>query len=76
MLAMLYVNKQRVLHQENIPLLSVRDVRLQLIIITMLKEQGVHIKKEIQNMKTRHDQRLNDILRYYPDNVLDNNDYF
>jgi SRSO17 transposase len=69
MLAMLYVIKQRIAHQENNPLLSVRDVRLQ--IIAMLKKGGVHMEKEIENMIIRHDQRLYDILRHYPDN-----DYF
>ena len=38
---------------------------------TLLKKEGVHIEKEIQNMAIRHDQRIKDILRYYPDN-----DYF
>lgn len=69
MLATLYVNKQKIIHQQNIPLLSVRDVRLQLI--ALLKEGGGHIEKEIDKMSLRHDQRINDINRYYP-----NNDYF
>ena len=69
MLALLFVNKQKILHQENIPLLSVRDVRLQLI--ASLKEGGAHIEKEIDQMLVRHHHRINDILRYYPDN-----DYF
>jgi SRSO17 transposase len=41
-IAMDYVNKQRLEYQHNIPLLSVRDVRLQ--IIAMLKEQGVQME--------------------------------
>lgn len=69
MLAMLYVVKQRIAHQENIPLLSVRDVRLQLI--ALLKEGGAHMEKEIDKMMVRHDQRAYDINRNYPDN-----DYF
>ena len=69
MLALLFVNKQKILHQENIPLLSVRDVRLQLI--ASLKEGGAHIEKEIDQMVARHHHRANDILRHYPDN-----DYF
>jgi len=69
MLALLYVIKQRIAHQEKIPLLSVRDVRLQ--IIAMLKKGGVNMEKEIENMIIRHDQRFDDIQRYYPDN-----DYF
>lgn len=69
MLAMLYVNKQKITYQENIPLLSVRDIRLQLI--ALLKERGAYLEKEIDKMIIRHDQRINDISRYYPDN-----DYF
>jgi SRSO17 transposase len=69
MLALLFVNKQKTIHQENIPLLSVRDVRLQLI--ASLKEGGAHIEKEIDQMLVRHHHRVNDILRHYPDN-----DYF
>ena len=69
MLALLFVNKQKILHQQNIPLLSVRDVRLQLI--ASLQEGGAHIEKEIDQMVVRHQNRVNDILRYYPDK-----DYF
>lgn len=69
MLALLFVNKQKILHHENIPLLSVRDVRLQLI--ASLKEGGAPIEKEIDQMVVRHQNRANDILRYYPDK-----DYF
>lgn len=69
MLALLFVNKQKVLHQDNIPLLSVRDIRLQMI--ALLKNQHVHMEKEIDQMIIRHENRINDILRYYPDN-----DYF
>lgn len=69
MFAMLYVNKQKILHQESIPLLSVRDVRLQLI--ALLKNEGVYLEKEIDKMLIRHGQRIKDINRYYPDN-----DYF
>jgi SRSO17 transposase len=36
MLAMLFINKQKIIHLLNIPLLSVRDIRLQLI--TLLKD--------------------------------------
>ena len=66
MLALLFVNKQKILHQENIPLLSVRDVCLQLI--ASLKEGGAHIEKEIDQMLVRHHHRITDILRHYPDN--------
>ena len=66
---LLFINKQKILHQQNIPLLSVRDVRLQLI--ASLQEGGAHIEKEIDQMVVRHQNRANDILRYYPDK-----DYF
>lgn len=65
MLALLYINKQKILHQENIPLLSVRDIRLQLI--ALLKKQGVYLENEIEKMIVRHNQRAYDIERYYPD---------
>lgn len=66
MLAMQYVNKIKVELKKDIPLLSVRDVRLQ--IIATLKEQGTQMEKEIDQMFYRHRQRLNDIMRHYPDN--------
>ncbi len=69
MLAMLFVNKQKTIHQDNIPLLSVRDIRLQ--IMALLKNQNLYLENEIDQMLTRHEKRRNDILRYYPDN-----DYF
>lgn len=69
MLALQYVNKQKIMHQQNIPLLSVRDIRLQFI--ALLKEQGAYMEQEIDNMIIRHHQRNYDISRYYPDN-----DYF
>ena len=69
MLAMLFVVKQRIAHQGSIPLLSVRDVRLQLI--ALLKKGGAHIEKEIDKMVIRHNQRAYDINLHYPDN-----DYF
>ena len=65
MIAMDYINETKNQHKESIPLLSVRDVRLQLI--DLLKNQGVEIEKEIDQMITRHKQRKYDIDRYYPD---------
>jgi SRSO17 transposase len=66
MLAMQYVNKKKIKLKQDIPLLSVRDVRLQ--IISTLKEDGTQMEKEIDQMFERHRQRLNDINRYYADN--------
>ena len=66
MLAMQFVNRKKIEFKPDIPLISVRDVRLQ--IIAMLKEQGTQMEKEIDQMFERHRQRQNDIKRYYPDN--------
>lgn len=66
MLAMQYVNKNKIELKKDLPLLSVRDVRLN--IIATLKEQGVEMEKEINQMFERHRQRLYDINRHYPDN--------
>lgn len=66
MLAMQFVNKKKVELKQDLPLLSVRDVRLN--IVATLKEQGAEMEKEIDQMFERHRQRLNDINRYYPDN--------
>lgn len=69
MLAMQYINKVKIKNQENIPLISVRDIRLQ--IIASLKGEGVEMEKEIDQMFIRHKQRIMDIQRNYPEN-----DYF
>jgi SRSO17 transposase len=66
MLAMQYVNKKKTELKKDLPLLSVRDVRIN--IIATLKEQGAQMEKEIDQMFERHRQRLDDINRYYPDN--------
>jgi hypothetical protein len=66
MLAMQFVNRKKIELKQDIPLISVRDVRLQLI--ATLKEQGTQMEKEIDQMLLRHQQRLKDINRYYPDN--------
>lgn len=69
MMAMDYINSKKTDYQQDIPLLSVRDARLQ--IIAMLKNQGVQMEKEIDQMIVRHRQRTYDINRFYPEN-----DYF
>lgn len=66
MMAMDYINMKKLEHQENIPLLSIRDIRLQIIATQM--ENGVQMETEIEQMMVRHRQRQRDINRYYPDN--------
>jgi len=66
MLAMQYVNKKKIELKQAVPLLSVRDVRLN--IIAALKEQGAEMEKEINQMFERHRHRINDINRHYADN--------
>lgn len=66
MQAMEYINKKKIENQINIPLLSVRDIRLQ--IIEVLINNGAKMEKEIEQMFQRHRQRFNDIKRYYPEN--------
>lgn len=63
MLAMQYVNKEKTELKQDIPLLSIRDVRLQ--IIATLKLQNVTLETEIEQMLIRHKQRQRDIDRYY-----------
>ncbi len=63
MMAMNYVLITKITHVGNLPLLSVRDVRLQLI--EMLKSQGVQMEKEIDQMLIRHKQKYRDIKRHY-----------
>ena len=69
MFALQFVNRKRIEMQKDIPLLSVRDVRLMLIVT--LKEQGAQMENEINQMLVRHEQRIKDIERYYNEN-----DYF
>jgi hypothetical protein len=66
MQALEFINRKRIQYQEKIPLLSVRDIRLQIIEICM--NSGVKMEKEIEQMLRRHQQRMEDINRYYPDN--------
>jgi SRSO17 transposase len=68
-MAMDYVNEVKSKNQHRSPLLSVRDVRL--LIIAYFMEDGVRMEKEVKDLLKRHEQRLKDIIRYYP-----HNDYF
>jgi len=63
---MQFVNKKKIEYKQDLPLLSVRDVRL--LMIATLKEQGTQMVKEIDQMFEGHSQRLSDINRYYTDN--------
>ena len=59
-----YANHIRDKQRVNIPLLSVRDVRL--LIIAHLTANQVIMEKEIIDLAIRHKQRIADILRHYP----------
>lgn len=61
MMAMHYILKKRIENKAKIPLLSPRDVRLQ--IIALLLNQGVYMEEEIVQMLIRHMQRKKDIER-------------
>jgi hypothetical protein len=63
MMAMHYILKERIEFEQNIPLLSTRDIRLQMI--EQLIYQGVRMEEEIVQMIRRHLQRKEDIDRYY-----------
>ena len=63
MMAMHFVLEKIMENKEKIPLLSVRDVRLQLLQI--LRKNGTLIEKEIRQMRIRHLQRLYDIVNSY-----------
>lgn len=69
MMAMNYVLLLKIERQEDLPLLSTADVRFQ--IMATLKKQGANLGDEMEQMLKRHDQRMKDIKRYYP-----NNEYF
>lgn len=70
MMAMHYILKKRLEKKEDIPLLSVRDVRLQTI--ALLLSQGVTMEDEIIQMLHRHIQREKDIQRHFKYNQNDN----
>lgn len=63
MLAMHYILKKRIKYKKDIPLLSTRDIRLQLMEI--LVNNGNRIEEEVLNMLHRHNQRQQDIDRHY-----------
>jgi len=63
MMAMHYILEKRMDLEDEQPLLSVRDVRLQMIEI--LRSNGVKLEKEILQMKIRHIKRAEDIVNRY-----------
>ena len=65
MLAMDYINQLKAKKADSIPLLSIRDIRLQ--IIELKVNNGVAMEREIMQMLKRHKQRQADIDRHYPD---------
>jgi SRSO17 transposase len=65
MIAMHYTLEVIIRNRDKIPLLSVRDVRLQ--IIEILIHDGVKIDKKITQMIHRHKQRAEDIIQHYSD---------
>jgi SRSO17 transposase len=63
MLAMHFILRKRMKYKEDIPLLSTRDIRLQLM--EFLVNQGNKIEDEVLHMMYRHKQRIQDIQRHY-----------
>lgn len=63
MLSLSFIVKERVTHKAEYPLLSCRDVRI--MIVVLLIDDPDLIEKRIQQMSTRHEQRLKDIERRY-----------
>lgn len=62
-LSLMFILKERIIHKEQHPLLSCRDVRL--MIIAMLANDQDLIEKRIAQMMVRHEQRRRDIERRY-----------
>lgn len=65
MMAMDFINQEKETFGQDLPLLSLRDVRIQ--ITAKFIEDGQYMEREIKAMYKRHHQRQNDINRYYPD---------
>ncbi|MEM6815359.1 MAG: hypothetical protein AAF600_13400 [Bacteroidota bacterium] len=63
-----YVNHTREKKKQQMPLLSVRNVRL--FIIAYLSKSQVIMEKEINDLLVRHKQKINDLLRFYPPDDL------
>jgi hypothetical protein len=66
MMALLYMMKTRIAHQETYPLLSVRDARILMVVALFgTKEQ---LQKRMRQMELRHKKRQDDIDRRYKNN--------
>lgn len=63
MLAMSFIVRERLLNQQEYPLLSCRDVRI--LIVALLSEDKPLIDKRLQQMSVRHKQRQTDIQRHF-----------
>ena len=63
MLSLSFIVKERIGYKVEYPLLSCRDVRL-MIVALLIKDPDL-IKKRIEQMKVRHEQRREDIERRY-----------
>jgi len=62
-LALSFLLRERIRHQDAYPLLSCRDVRI--LIIALLTHDQNLIDKRLTQMKKRHKQRYRDIQRYF-----------
>ena len=65
MMAMDFINQEKETFAEELPLLSLRDVRIQ--IATIFSDDRARLDREIKTMHKRHKNRQYDINRYYPD---------
>jgi SRSO17 transposase len=62
-LAMSFIVRERLLNQNDYPLLSCRDVRL--LMIALLTRDRQLVNKRLKQMHTRHKQRKKDIQRHF-----------
>ena len=67
MLSLAFLVKERIVNQDDCPLLSCRDIRL--MIIAMLLNDPAALNKRIAQLEVRHEQRRRDIDRYYKADV-------
>lgn len=65
MMAMDFINQEKEAFAQELPLLSLRDVRIQ--IATQFSVDKKYLNSQIKAMRKRHKQRQYDIKRYYPD---------
>lgn len=65
MMAMDFINQEKEVNGTKLPLLSLRDVRIQ--IATRFGDDAKKLERQIKAMCERHKKREYDIKRYYPD---------